>query len=145
MDDMTSDLARFTDLIDRNGSSFDAWPDAAAATWARRQLLASPDARQVQDEALRLEMLLASHLLHMDAALDVSSAVARVSRAVVAQLPRRVAEVRWWGPRIAAGFMMAVVAGGMFDQYVLQKDGADTVEMAAVDGLVFGPAELDLP
>jgi hypothetical protein len=145
MDDMMSDLARFTDLVDRYGPFFETWPDAEEAAYARRTVLADPAARRARDEAQRLEQLLASHMAELDARFDAGTATARVMAGVTARLPRRVAEVRWWVPRIAAGFMMAVLAGGVFDRYVLEGDATDTVEIAAVDVLVFGPAELDLP
>ncbi|GGE27572.1 hypothetical protein GCM10007276_00930 [Agaricicola taiwanensis] len=142
---MNGDLVRFTELVDRYGPDIGCWPDAIEANWARRTLMAAPEARAVHEEALRLSDALAGYGAALDVMVkpDVSS---RVAAAVMVKLPRRVSEFGWWMPRIAAGFMLAVIAGGMFDFYVQQGAQAqDSIELASLDTLVYGPGELELP
>lgn len=139
---MNSSNARFTELVDRYGADLTAWPTAEAA-WARRELLANPATRVVQDEALQLEGALWDYGQQLDRHAG-SASIERVTAGVLARLPaRRVSEMSWWLPRIAAGFVLAMVAGGVFDMYVTNP-GGDGVELATLDTLIYGPGELDL-
>jgi hypothetical protein len=144
MDDMSGDLARFNDLIDLYGPDLDVWPQAGDATWARRLILANRQARALQLEAADRSCSLAVYGAAMDA-LVTPEVSARVAASVMARLPKQVSEVSWWVPRIAAGFLLAVVAGGVFDVYVQGAQNEDAVELASLGTLVYGPAELDIP
>ncbi len=124
---------------------FDLWPATADPAWGRRFLMSDLEARRLHDEALDLDGMLAGYGANLDASLDSDAAISRISRKIMVRLPQRVPEVRWWAPRIAAGFMLAVMAGGMFDIYLADRNPIDSIEVASLDTLIFGPAELDLP
>lgn len=140
---MNTPDSRFAELMDRYGPDLSSWPDAQEAGRVRRELLANPAARTARDEAVKLDRALQDYGRSLD--LWGPGSTQRVSAAVLARLPARgVNEVSWWLPRIAAGFFLAIVAGGVFDTYVTNTGGEDVVAIASLDTLVYGPGDLDL-
>lgn len=137
-------IARFRDLIDRYGPAFETWPHADDALWGRKLVMASLEARDIRDEALRLDALLARHGSRLDAEI-APDAADRIAERVLAALPGRAPEVRIWFSRMAAGFLVAALCGGLFEGYQSYSAQPEDSDIQLVEALVFGPAEVEMP
>jgi len=159
----TLTVAEFQTLLDRWGADMNLWRDQEAAVAARRLVLASSDHRRIWEGARRLDAGASQHFANMACAPETTAAVERVAARVSAQIggtgvaisreagflraaggaSAQGAAIRVWAPGLAAGFVLFMLLGGLFDRIVRQPDAA--VEYTVrVESLVFGPSESDL-
>lgn len=141
MTDGKRDLGQLNALLDLHGSEFSAWPDAEAAQWSRKLVLANPEARPALDEARQLDALLRARA---DAFREDQALVERTVAAVGQALPARRGETRAVLIRLAASFLLAGMIGSAMGQAIQPVAGPDEAELAMLESLLYGPDEVEL-
>ena len=132
---------RLVAAIDRHGANLAGWRDGRLAQEVREAALADRRLRAYLDGAAALDDGLRAARDAIDAEIDSSGAVDRVSAAVLARLPRRRHRARWIAA--AAAIILAAGLGSVVDLKLVGPNEQARVDVVVLDPLVFGPTEIE--